>query len=206
MRTWILISGQQGAGKTTAANQITARLQKLGFGVQRISLADPIRECASQAMLTLGYQPTPDQYGRLLQLIGQWGREVSENFWVERLLAKLRSLPTMQHFIIIDDARYPNELENLKLYENDNVIKIRLWAPESIRQNRALKWRPTKHESETGLDAYPLNNFHAVIGTDITTPTETMETILNLIALHDNAVRVAIQQSNIELRAVDGNA
>jgi len=197
MRTWILISGKQGAGKTTLATNISTRLHDLGFTVQRASLADPIRAAASQAILSLKTNPTSDQYGRLLQLLGQWGREISEDFWIDRLVTRVYSLGMSPNYTIIDDVRFPNEIDKLKISPDDIAIKIRLWAPEHEREKRAAKWRPTDHPSETGMDNYPLNNYDAVIGTDITTKTETCEMLLNMLALRNNALRVRIQQERL---------
>jgi len=180
---WILISGKQGSGKSTTARELKTQLSRYGYRIAQVSLADPIRQAANQAMLSLNSVPTADQYGRLLQLLGQWGREVDENFWVDRLRHKIST--TEFHpdtFFICDDVRFLNELENLPNVE-DRKLRIRLYCPEVVRQQRAEKWRPTAHESEIALDQAPLGTWDLILGTDITPLPDVIRQILERISL-----------------------
>lgn len=142
----IALSGKQGSGKSTIAT---------GLGYPVMKYAGPLYEMHDACvgvMAKYGVKLMAKQ-GRLLQLLGtEWGRQVlGEDVWVRVMdgqLAKASALPV----VVIDDVRFPNELEFLK---SRGALCVRLEADEDRRAVRAEKWRDdTGHPSETALDAY----------------------------------------------------
>jgi len=162
----VLISGKQGAGKTTLADNLSNFLEYSGLGTPYLTryakalylLHDAVRDRARE----LGI-PANDKEGELLQWLGtEWGRNLKgQNIWVDTLLKEVAEKAS-DKITIIDDCRFPNEF---KAFENTsaNVLRLRLEASSETRKDRCSYWRPnTEHPSETSLDDY-LDKFDAVI-------------------------------------------
>lgn len=150
----ILISGAQGSGKTTLANEIERRIYKTTYTPIRLKFADALYD-----LHKLIYDYLHDEYGvnkpdkpdgKLLQVLGtDWGRVKDPNFWVKITKNRLNKLESDQ-IAIIDDARFPNEINAVS---RGKSVRIRLECDEETRKARAEKWREdTKHASETALD------------------------------------------------------
>lgn len=154
----LLISGKQGSGKSTTAQAVCESLKYQGRRVGIFKFADPIYEMHDQVLkvLTKYQEPHTGLDGRLLQLLGtEWGRAKNPDMWVNLLRSRLKALVGAYELVIVDDLRFPNELKLCDGLRNiDRVFKVRLFAEESIRRERALKWRPTDHESEVALDGH----------------------------------------------------
>lgn len=157
MKTLVLLSGKQGAGKSSIARALQFMLSRVGHQVAVMKFADPLYEMHDLCRAVLrryGCDPFPGVDGRLLQLLGtEWGRNSrGESLWVDLFRKRAASLPE-SHIIICDDARFPNEMEG---YDPKwRVARVRLVAPEEVRRQRAAKWRDaTMHESEVALDGY----------------------------------------------------
>lgn len=157
MKTLVLLSGRQGAGKSSAAAAIKRLVSRVGHQASILKFADPLYEMHDLCRAVLrryGCDPFPGVDGRLLQLLGtEWGRKSrGETLWVDLFRKRAASLPE-SHIIICDDARFPNEMDGFD--PSWRVVRVRLVAPENVRQERALKWRTdTQHESEVALDGY----------------------------------------------------
>jgi len=87
----------------------------------------------------------------LLQLLGtEWGRKtVDPNVWVNVLQAKVRAIRNLDPNakIVIDDCRFPNELEAFP-----DFLKIRLECDRQLRKMRCSQWRENEsHISESAL-------------------------------------------------------
>lgn len=140
----LLISGLAGAGKTTVSDlikkQINDRYPELK--VVTYSLSNPIKYIAQAFM---DWDKEKDYKGRrLLQQIGFVGREYDEEIWVKHLLNQLdrnfgdisRIYPV--NVVLIDDWRFPNELEALRKNPLLDVVSIRIMYRGGLRDESAL--------------------------------------------------------------------
>ncbi|HXH10803.1 MAG TPA: DUF4406 domain-containing protein [Alphaproteobacteria bacterium] len=154
----VLISGKQGAGKTTLANHVWRALDDVGTACLRVKYAEVLYELHDliwgRMANYLGIQP-PKKDARLLQLLGtEWGRcAIHENVWVDVTRKKLEAffVETAPHpaVAIIDDVRFMNELH----IGYPHKLCIRLNAPRDVRRARCDAWRDDEnHPSEVGLD------------------------------------------------------
>jgi nicotinamide riboside kinase len=160
MRKVILISGGQGAGKTTLANHLMTQFALYPkTKVEHFAFADPIykmHDYCLNVMKELGFDRETKKDGRLLQLLGtEWGRaEIDSNVWVKiaatRIERMLYNSWAERNIFIISDCRFKNELEFFK-----DALKIRLVASEEVRKQRCNSWRATtNHASEIDLLEY----------------------------------------------------
>jgi hypothetical protein len=158
----LLLSGKQGAGKTSIQKAMTeAWFRKYNRGAHFVNFADPIYEMHDEVLKVLHkYWPDRDlvKDGPLLQLLGtEWGRKIDENIWVKCLQKKVERMieadPKSDGLIIVGDCRFENEFDAFP-----NALRVRLEAPEEVRQPRCSMWRwNTNHPSEIGLDNYSDN-------------------------------------------------
>jgi predicted ATPase len=151
----ILISGKQGAGKTSLTNELVERLE--GKNVFKLKFADVIYEMHDAVLALLranGIERDVKKDGPLLQLLGtEWGRKtLGPEIWIRCLQARVSKLehkyPSCT--IIIDDCRFENEFDAFP-----DALRVRLEASEEVRKKRCDSWRPNSdHPSEIGLDKY----------------------------------------------------
>lgn len=187
----VLISGKQGCGKTTLATALANwALNDKVFWVYVLKFADALYEIhnAIFSILEAQGEPRPTKTdGTLLQLLGtEWGRKtLGQDIWVRILKRKVAKVVEFvkwpkHKLIIIDDARFANEIDCFKGDEKLTVIKLRLECNEGMRKARAEKWRDNVgHASETGLDNY--NGFDNIIYTDTHNVSDTFELAKKLI-------------------------
>jgi dephospho-CoA kinase len=172
--TIICISGKQGSGKTTLAASLVNK-----YSGTHMKFATPLYEMheAIRGVLQKYDYEMPKKDGKLLQLLGtEWGRNtLGQNIWVSLTATSIRNLITQlerwhdKAFIVVDDARFENELEMFyslrDLNPEWNVYTVRLEADEETRKARADAWRDAvDHPSETGLDLR-LDDFDMVLST-----------------------------------------
>lgn len=149
----ILISGKAEAGKTTLAKMIKNELGSPKTPVYNLSFGSAVKYIAGQ----LGWDGKKDLKGRnLLQLLGDGVRAYNSGFWVKRMMVKIDQIygqhkeEGIEPIIIIDDARYINEITLLQeLYPSVYKIRIRRAGHES-----KLNEEQRKHPSETELDGH----------------------------------------------------
>ena len=140
------------SGKTTVAQYLQER------GYCRLPFAQPMRDMLSVMLSDLGYSEeriahhlyvdkealVPElgvSVRHLLRTLGtEWGREcVSPSVWLDVWLAKARR----KSFVVVDDVRFTNEAE-----------LVRLLGGEVWRITRPGVERSTEHASEGGLDTW----------------------------------------------------
>lgn len=162
----ILISGKQGSGKTSLADNLAKQLFDIGRNPVRLRFANVIYQMHGEVMRVAALYglPTKEKDGSLLQLLGtEWGRATfGEDVWVRCLQNQVRSFGSRTGAVfIIDDCRFPNEL-----FGFPGAFSIRLNCDRDARKGRAHGWRETEtHQSETALD--DCKDFSAEIFTDI---------------------------------------
>lgn len=154
----ITISGHAKNGKDTVAAIMEEELEKNGYRVQIMHYADLLKFICRKY---LGWNGKKDEYGRtLLQDVGTYGfRWHDENFWVNFIAMVLEVLGDRWDYVLIPDARFPNEINVLK-GKGFDVLHLRVIR--SIEDN-GLTEEQQQHESETALDdvdpdVYILNN------------------------------------------------
>jgi hypothetical protein len=133
-----LISGRAGVGKSTVAKMLEGDIFPLAHWVKKTALY-------------MGWDGQKDAKGRkLLQHIGNIGREYDKNLWIGLCYGRdIEDSPAYPFQIIIhDDWRFPNELDFVKNNFLLSVHTIRIEAPS----RELLKGTPEYFdESETSL-------------------------------------------------------
>lgn len=114
-------------------------LHNLGYGtvdIERMMEGD-----LKEVPLPITGNPTPRH---LMQTLGtEWGRAcVADNLWVDVTIKKAMRYIGMGHRVVIDDIRFPNELEAVRNVFDSRTIRI-------IRTNHFVD---TSHPSEGLLD------------------------------------------------------
>ncbi len=187
----ILLSGKQGSGKTTIAKKLVQVLNSTSnHRAMTKKFADPIYEMHDECLKVLAKygikRPNLVKDGPLLQLLGtEWGRNtIDRDIWAKCTRKWCDQVLTTDKKVIpiIEDCRFPNELEIFH-----NAFKVRLVAKEDIRKERCEAWRPNvRHRSETAMDDVPNEAFNLVIHTDICTLDGSVQQILEISHLMDD--------------------
>ena len=144
----ILISGKAEAGKTTTANIIKYYLCGIGKRAAIVPYGQYVKDTAK---MIFGWDGQKDENGR--QLLQWWGTDVvrkkNENFWVNTVMRLAAVLDGEIDYLIIDDCRFPNEVE---LWKHEyGCLTLRIERPG---HENALNDKQRKHPSETALDDY----------------------------------------------------
>jgi hypothetical protein len=150
--TVLVFSGKATSGKDTSFNILKKMYPRTEF--QRFAFADTIKDIAR---LYFGWDGNKDEAGRrLLQHIGETGREYNKNIWVERTIEKISLLLGYNNKAIpvITDCRFVNEIDMIRsTYGNSKIIRL-IGRESDLGKNGA-------DISEHSLDDY--NNFDFVI-------------------------------------------
>lgn len=144
-----MFSGKAGVGKTFSSIYVSHELSTRGYECARMSFAEGVKNIAK----TMGWNGVKDQKGRrLLQGIGQIGRDYDDNMWVADTIERLNSIPTILDVVCIDDVRFPNEYLYIKNTQPlFKPIFIRIESPD----REILKGTPEYNEiSEISLDNF----------------------------------------------------
>lgn len=159
----VLLSGQQGSGKTSLQKELTETWYRThGKGAVCVNFADILYEM-HDAVLAILYRYWPRRQlvkdGPLLQVLGtDWGRNtIDKEIWVKCLQKKIEIqqrhdfLPENENdLVIVGDCRFENEVDAFP-----DALRVRLECDEPVRKARCSMWRDNVyHPSEIGLDQY----------------------------------------------------
>ena len=143
----ILISGKARHGKDTVAAYIKEGLEKCGYKVLITHYADLVKYVCT---MYFGWDGKKDEHGRhLLQYIGtDVVRANDPDYWVRFVYEIAKLFKNEWDYMIVPDARFPNEINTFKDSEFD-TIHIRV-----IRDNfdDGMTEEQRSHASETALD------------------------------------------------------
>lgn len=145
----VVISGHARHGKDTVAAYMEEFFRESGKKVLVTHYADLLKYICRQIF---GWNGEKDENGRqLLQFVGtDIVRRKQPDFWVSFLCEVLSLFGYMWDYVIIPDARFPNEIDVLK-ERGYEVTHIRIERPSF---DSGLTEEQKNHPSETALDAY----------------------------------------------------
>lgn len=143
----ITISGYARHGKDTVAKFLQEQLESNGDRVLITHYADLLKYICKTFFRWNGKK---DEVGRtLLQHVGtDVVRKKEPNFWVDFVADILCNFGDCWDFVIISDARFPNEIERLK-ERNLDVVHLRVVRTDF---ESPLTAEQQAHPSETALD------------------------------------------------------
>lgn len=133
----ILISGKAGTGKTTLSNLLYNILNSMNLTITQTHFAKKLKEAAVDYF---NWDYRKDEKGRkLLQRLGQVGREYNETLWVDRVIEDTKSETFYPvNFLLIDDWRFRNELERFRQDNFFDVVPLRITGRNSTIENEEL--------------------------------------------------------------------
>ena len=143
----ILLSGKAGHGKDTAAGMISDALERAGARVLITHYADLLKYICRTFF---NWNGEKDEHGRhVLQYVGtDVIRRQDPDFWVRFLIVMLTWFGENWDYVIVPDARFPNEVTRLREdgFRVTYIRVIRPWFSGSLTDEQK------KHPSETALD------------------------------------------------------
>lgn len=148
----ILISGHARHGKDTVATLMSGILEAEGKRVLVTHYADLLKFILSNFF---GWDGQKNESGRyLLQYVGtDVIRKQNPDYWVDFVINLMRLFADEWDYVLIPDARFPNEIERWK-QEGFDVTTIRVVRPEF---ESTLTAEQLSHPSETALNDYPFD-------------------------------------------------
>lgn len=142
----ILISGSAGSGKDTAGEILRENFEADGYKVLVTHFADLVKYVAANFY---GWNGVKDIHGRsVLQFVGtDIVRKWKEDYWVDFLIDMLRLFGYSYDYVLIPDARFPNEVSKIKETWPDTIhLRVERAAFKTHLTDEQLM-----HESETAL-------------------------------------------------------
>ena len=148
--TIVLFSGKAEAGKSLSASLLKTMLEAQGKRVAIIPYGDYVKHTAK---LVWGWDGKKDEAGR--KLLQWWGtdvvREKWPGFWAETVMRLASAVYDLLDYILIDDARYQNEIT---CWDCCDCLSVRIERPN---HENALTLEQRQHISETSLDNWPFD-------------------------------------------------
>ena len=140
MRKLIIFSGKQYSGKDTAAKI----LMEESPNFKRCAMGDIIKiEYGKQHNLTYEeIENNKAQYRQGLIDLGNWGRQQSPNYWLEKIIAQ-------EGDIVVTDVRIKHEYN---VFKQAGAISIRVEADRGVRESRGGKLVGEDDITEIDLD------------------------------------------------------
>lgn len=174
----INISGKARHGKDTVCQLLIKELANHQDSAIRIAYADYLKHLAKTAYHWNGVK---DETARtLFQDLGGRVRTQDPNFWV-RIVELTTSKIFEERFIIIPDARYPNEIEywGKRGYP---VLNFRVVRPNF---DNGLTLEQQNHPSETALDDYIFDR--VLVNTSLE---DLRKQVTNTVAVLENLIKI----------------
>jgi len=143
----ICISGHARNGKDTVAKMLQQALEQNGERVLVTHYADLVKYiCRS----FFGWNGEKDDAGRhLLQYVGtDVVRTQSPDYWVDFIIQMLRFFGDNWSYVLIPDARFPNEIERLR----EAGFEVEHLRVQRENFESPLPAEQQNHRSETALD------------------------------------------------------
>lgn len=147
----IIFSGKQYSGKDTAAKILMNKMPDF----RRCAMGDIIKiEYAKLNNITYEeIENNKPKYRQGLIDLGNWGREQSPDYWLEKIIEQ-------QGNIVVTDVRIKHEYE---VFSSAGAIKIRIEADRKLREERGGKLVGEDDVTEVDLDDvkdwdYVINN------------------------------------------------
>ncbi len=140
MKNIIVISGKQYSGKDTLANILLNKLD----GFKRAGIGDAIKLMYSNTK-NIPFSEIEENkhlYRAELIYLGNWGRQIDKNFWLEYLAGMTN--------IIVPDVRVMDEL---LYFKEKGAFLIRVESEYSQRLKRGIITKENDY-TETALDNY----------------------------------------------------
>lgn len=136
----IIFSGKQYSGKDTAAKILMEAMPNF----RRCAMGDIIKiEYAQKHGLTYEeIEANKADYRQGLIDLGNWGRQQSPNYWLEKIIAQKGD-------IVVTDVRIKHEYE---VFKKAQAISIRVDADREIREARGGKLIGENDVTEVDLD------------------------------------------------------
>ena len=136
----IIFSGKQYSGKDTAAKILMAALPDF----RRCAMGDIIKiEYAKKNNITYEeIEAHKPKYRQGLIDLGNWGRSISPDYWLEKIVAQDGN-------IVVTDVRIKHEYE---VFKKAGAISIRVEASREIREARGGKLVGENDITEVDLD------------------------------------------------------
>ena len=146
----IAISGKARSGKETLALFIKEKLEENNNRVLITHYADLLKYIC---MTFFGWDGVKTERGRtLLQYVGtDVIRNKYPDFWVDFISKFLSCFPTYWDYVLIPDARFPNEISKLK-EDGYNVCHIKVIRPDF---ESPLTKKQQEHISENAMKKIP---------------------------------------------------
>lgn len=153
----IIFSGKQYSGKDTAAKILMEAMPEF----RRCAMGDIIKlEYAKEYNLTYEeIEANKPKYRQGLIELGNWGREQSPDYWLEKIIAQ-------EGNIVVTDVRIKHEYE---VFKKAGAISIRVNATREIRETRGGKLIGENDVTEVDLDNIQDWNFQLDNNTDYET-------------------------------------
>ena len=136
----IIFSGKQYSGKDTAAKILMEKMPQF----KRCAMGDIIKiEYAKQNNLTYEeIETNKPKYRQGLIDLGNYGRSVSPDYWLEKIIAQ-------EGNIVVTDVRIKHEY---KIFKDAGAISIRIEADRDLREARGGKLIGEDDVTEVDLD------------------------------------------------------
>ena len=136
----IIFSGKQYSGKDTAAKILMDELKDF----RRCAMGDIIKiEYARQHNLTYDeIEKNKTLYRQGLIDLGNYGRQQSPDFWLEKIIAQKGN-------IVVTDVRIKHEYN---VFKNAGAVTIRIEADRDVRESRGGKLVGEDDVTEVDLD------------------------------------------------------
>lgn len=143
----ILISGKARNGKTTTAKLLKTKLEAKGNKVLIAAYGDLVKFVCEKYF---GTTKEKNEHNRTIwQRVGtDIVREQNPNYWVDFVIDMISMFEDKWDYVIIDDNRFPNELERWIGWDTITlrVNRLNFQSPLTLEQQ--------SHISETALDNY----------------------------------------------------